>query len=131
MSRPFPSDALYVQEADLDDVVCPECGCDEFRVYTLVEIEYHVIAGGEWHDRTTNDSTHTSIYCMGCDKLLWEHLDPIWRLYQDDVHKIARERIGRDLTRSEIERAARGIQCGLGEHWRDIVETAVELAIER
>ena len=130
MPKPFPSNALYINESDLDDVMCPECGCDEFRVHTLAEMEYHVIAGGEWYDRTTNDSTHTAIYCMGCDKLLWEHLDPIWRLYQDDVQKVARKHLGRELTYDELAKAHRGIECGLDEVWSNIAETVVELAIE-
>ena len=55
----------------------------------------------------------------------------LFAILSDDVQEKATERIGRALTEQELWSVQNGIEHGLGELQWDIIETAIDLAVDR
>ena len=56
---------------------------------------------------------------------------PLYVLVGEDANSFARERIGRDFTAAEMAVVKRSVGDGMGSIWAEVMEYAVEYAIEK
>jgi len=54
---------------------------------------------------------------------------PVYTIVEEDLHTVARHRIGRDLTTDEMRRATRYFENGI--QWWEVAEVAIDLAVEK
>ena len=52
----------------------------------------------------------------------------VFTIVEEDLHTVARHRIGRDLTLDEMRRAIRYFENGI--QWWEVAEVAVDLAVD-
>ena len=49
----------------------------------------------------------------------------VWWITEEDVQAVALRQLGRKINRDELIEVVKGIDCGLGDGWIDVVESAI------
>ena len=105
---------------------CPGCGWRTAKFYVLAEDPGEARAVLERGEGLCGECMAELLseeaYSITADKV---EQRPIFTITSEEVQKIAKEVIGRELTEEELRRVKKGIEFGL-ECWEDVVRAAIE-----